>query len=177
MKLFQVVCASLLLLSGCASVTPEDYRENTPTFDIRNYLNGKVEAYGMFVDNAGKADPMFKVALKGTWHGNSGVLDEHFTYNDGHTQDRKWSITFTDDHHFSGTAADIVGTATGSQYGNAVNIKYILMVPTDSGDTYDMSMDDWLYQMSDDLVLNRNEMRKFGIKIGTLIISFHKIKP
>ena len=176
MKLLRALCAGLLMvLAGCSSARIEDYNDKMPVFDIRSYLNGHIEAWGMFVDNAGKADPMFHVTLKGVWQGNHGTLDEHFMYSDGTTQDRLWTLDFQDEHHFTGTAPDVVGVAKGSQYGNAVNILYDLTVKTDSGSAYDMSMNDWLYRMNDELVLNRNEMRKFGIKLGELVISFRKL--
>ena len=177
MKILRALCTGILMLiSGCSSSKIEDYAANTPVFDIRHYLKGTIEAWGMFVDTSGKADPMFHVMMEGSWEGNQGTLSEHFIYNDGRTQDRIWKLSFTDEHHFTGTAADVIGVATGTQFGNAVNMKYVLTVQTKNGGSYDMSMDDWLYQMNDQLVINRNEMRKFGIKVGELVISFNK-KP
>jgi len=175
MTIIRTLCAAtMLILTGCASARIEDYADNQPVFDIRDYTKGDVEAWGMFIDNDGKADPTFHVTLHGAWHGDHGTLGEHFVYNDGHTQDRVWTLTFIDDHHFTGTAADIVGTATGAQYGNAVQMNYVLTVPTKDGGSYDMSMNDWLYRMDDKTVINRNEMRKFGYKVGELVITFDK---
>jgi hypothetical protein len=165
----------MLLTAGCSSVKVEDYAQNKPELDIREYLNGDVEAWGMFVDNDGKADPTFHVRLKGAWQGNDGALEEHFDYSDGRQQNRVWSIHFTDAHHFTATAPDVADTATGTQYGNAARMNYVLSVETKDGDTYDMSMDDWLYRMDDRTVVNRNEMRKFGYKVGELIITFRKL--
>jgi len=177
MKLLKTLAAGLLMLAtGCSTPKVEDYVSNNPPLDLRSYLNGELEAWGMFFDNAGKAEPMFYVKMTGRWQGNNGTLQEHFIYNDGKTKDRLWTLTFQDDHHFTATASDVVGVADGRQYGNAANIKYVLTVPTDKGTSYDMSMDDWLYKMNDELVINRNEMRKFGIKVGELVISFHKPK-
>ena len=175
MKILRAICAGLMMvLSGCSSAKVEDYAANTPVLDLRDYLNGDIDAWGMFIDNSGKADPMFEVQMNASWEGNIGTLREHFLYNDGTTQDRVWTLNFTDDHNFTATAADVVGVAVGTQSGNAANIKYVLSVKTKGGKTYDMSMDDWLYRMNDNLVINRNEMRKFGIKVGELVISFQK---
>ena len=56
MKLLRALCAGLLMvLAGCSSARIEDYNDKMPVFDIRSYLNGHIEAWGMFVDNAGKA--------------------------------------------------------------------------------------------------------------------------
>ncbi|MGE0106815.1 MAG: DUF3833 family protein, partial [Thiomonas sp.] len=35
------------LLSGCASVTPLAYRGQTPTFDLKQYFNGRLTAVGI----------------------------------------------------------------------------------------------------------------------------------
>jgi hypothetical protein len=166
----------IMLFAGCSTPEAEDYAANKPTLDIRKYLNGDVEAWGMFVSSGGKVDPTFHVKLKGTWHGNKGTLTEHFEYSDGRKQDREWTLVFTDEHHFTGTAPDVIGTATGTQFGNAAKINYVLAVTTAKGTTHNMSMDDWLYQMDDNTVINRNVMTKFGIKAGELIITFRK-KP
>ncbi len=173
-KLGALLTGLMLLLTGCSTARVEDYAQNEPIFDIREYLNGDVDAWGTFIDNSGKADPMFHVTMRGSWNGNNGTLEEHFDYSDGRKQDRVWKLTFTDDHHFTGTAADVVGTAAGAQYGNAVQMKYILSVQTRDGSSYDMSMNDWLYRMNETTVINRNEMRKFGYKVGELVITFNK---
>jgi hypothetical protein len=175
MKTLRALCTGLIMLiGGCSTAKVEDYAQNKPELDIRDYLNGDVDAWGMFVDNSGKADPMFHVTMHGEWQGNNGTLTEHFDYNDGRKQDRVWALSFTDEHHFSGTAADVVGVAQGAQFGNAVNMNYVLTVQTKSGSSYDMSMNDWLYRMDDKTVINRNEMRKFGYKVGELVIAFKK---
>jgi hypothetical protein len=38
-------------------------------------------------------------------------------------------------------------------------------------------MDDWLYRIDETTVINRNAMRKFGLKVGELVIGFNGPKP
>jgi hypothetical protein len=175
MKSIHSILAGLLVfLSGCSNAKIEDYADKKPAIDIRNYFNGEVEAMGVYIDRAGMADPQFHVKMKGTWKGNSGTLEEHFTYSDGRKDEhRTWNVQFTDEHHFTATAHDVVGAAKGAQFGNAVNMRYVLRVPV-KGSTYDISMDDWMYMMDEKTVINRVTMRKFGIKVGELFITFRK---
>ena len=174
MKASRSMLAGLMFcLAGCGP-NVKDYAGETPKLDIRQYLNGDLEAWGVFYNWKGKADPRFYVKMKASWQGNDGQLAEDFTYSDGHTQHREWKLTFSDDNHFIGTASDVIGTAVGAQYGNALNFNYVLRMPVD-GKTYDLSMDDWMYLVDDTHLINRTKMKKFGFKVGELVISFRKM--
>jgi hypothetical protein len=176
MKRVCALCAiTLLLMAGCSGVQVQDYTQSKPQLDIRDYFKGDVEATGIFIDTSGKADPMFHVSLHGDFQTEGGTLQEHFVYNDGHMQDRTWIFAFSSPHHFTGTAIDVIGVAAGEQFGNAAHMDYVLTVATKDGSVYDMSMNDWLYLMDDKTLINRNEMRKLGFKVGELIITFHKL--
>jgi len=169
-----ILTGLLVFLGGCAGGPKiEDYADRKPAIDIRHYLNGNVEAWGVLLDRSGVVTEQFHVVMKGTWKGNDGTLEEKFTFSSGKKDERVWTVHFTDDHHFTASAHDVIGTATGKQYGNAVNMNYILRVPVD-GTTYDLSMDDWMYLMTDDTLINRTEMRKFGFKVGELVLTFKK---
>ncbi len=163
-------------LSGCGGPAIEDHAARTPKLDLRDYFKGDFTAFGAFFDWAGDPNTRFTVKLNGTWDGNKGVLKETFTYDDGKVQLREWHITFTDDHNFTATATDVVGVAIGKQYGNAAHIRYVLQVPR--GDkTINVTMDDWLYRIDETAVINRNTMRKFGLKVGELVIGFNGPNP
>lgn len=173
MKKNSIIAGLLALLTGCSSVEVAEYANKTPKMDIREYFNGDVDAWGVFIGRSGKVERSFSVAMNGQWQGDSGVLKEHFIYDDGKTQDREWKLTFTGANTFEGTAADIIGGAKGEQAGNAVNMKYVLRLPV-NGTQYDLSMDDWIYRMTDDTAINRVQMTKFGVKVGELVITFRK---
>jgi hypothetical protein len=175
MKTIKTFIASLMfLLGGCSGQTPEDYANATPKLDLREYLNGRLEAWGVLFDYTGKVDRQFYVVMEGSWNGNEGTLKEWFTYSDGRKDERVWTVTYSDDHHFTGTAHDVIGKAEGKQFGNAVNMQYTLRAKRDSGDTIDLSMDDWMYLIDDKTLINRTTMKKFGLKVGELVIAFRK---
>ena len=76
---------------------------------------------------------------------------------------------------FTAKAGDVVGEAQGSQIGNAVNLRYTLNVPYNKS-TINLKMDDWMYQINTDTVLNRTAMRKFGLKVGEVVLIMKKKK-
>lgn len=163
-----------LMIAGCSGPTTQDYAHVTPPLDLREYLNGPLVAKGVLFDYSGKADLMFRVAMTGSWNGNEGKLDEHFTYSDGRTERRVWRIRYSDDHHFTATADDVIGTANGTQHGNSVNMRYTLDAKRPDGDRITLSMDDWMYLLDDQTLINRTAMRKYGVKVGELVITFEK---
>lgn len=174
MKHFRLmVFAMFSLLSACSGPKIEDYEGRTPKADIRQFLNGEVAVWGTFTDRSGDVDPRFTATLKGSWKGNTGTLEEHFLYSDGKKQTRVWHITMVDDHHFTATAADVVGVAEGAQYGNAINLKYTLTVEKD-GTSHDLKSDDWIFLVDEKHAMNRNVLTKFGFKVGELAIAFQK---
>jgi hypothetical protein len=158
-------------LSGCASPRIEDYATQKPELNLRTYFNGMVDAWGIFTDRNGKVVKRFTVEMKCTWQGNQGVLDEDFVYADGSKDKRIWTLTDHGRGRYSGTAADVVGTAEGQTMGNAFNWRYTLALPVD-GTIIHVQMDDWMYLMNDRIMLNKARMTKLGIHLGDVTLSF-----
>ena len=160
-------------LAGCASPQAADYANQKPTLDLRTYFNGTLDAYGVFTDRSGKVVKRFTVLMVCSWTGDDGVLDESFTYSDGTLQKRIWRLHRTADGRFSGRADDVVGEALGEQSGNAFHWRYTLALPVD-GSVYEVQFDDWMYLMTDKVMLNKAAMSKFGIALGEVTLSFTK---
>jgi hypothetical protein len=164
----------LLSLAGCGSAPQAaDYANERPVLDLRTYFNGPVTAHGLFTDRSGRVVKRFTVALVGTWNGSQGVLEEDFAYSDGTKQRRVWRLTDLGGGRFTGRADDVVGEAQGTASGNALNWRYTLALPVD-GRVINVQFDDWMYQMSEGVMLNKAEMSKFGIRLGEVTLSFQK---
>ena len=163
---------SALLLAGCASVQVTDYAQEKPKFDLQQYFNGRVIAHGIVQGRSGKVIRRMTVDMRCTWVGNTGTLDEDFTYSDGKKERRVWTIKKQGDQYI-GTAADVVGEALGSASGNALNWKYVLALPVDDK-VYNVDFDDWMWQLDDKVMINRAEFSKFGFKLGEVLITFYK---
>lgn len=160
-------------LTGCGSQQINDYTAEKPMLELRDYFNGTLDAYGVFTDRSGKVVKRFTVVMKGTWTGDDGVLDEDFSYSDGTVQKRIWRLKRLANGKYSGVADDVVGTADGQQSGNAFNWTYTMALPVD-GKVYDVQFDDWMYLMTDKVMLNKATMSKFGWRLGEVTLSFTK---
>lgn len=165
------------LLAGCAGVTPADYARETPALDLRRYFDGTVDAWGLFTDRSGRVVKRFTVLMRCTWTVvdgvETGVLDEEFLYADGSRDRRVWTLRRLAPGRYVGTAADVVGEAQGEAAGNALRWRYTLALPVD-GRIWHVQFDDWMFQMDDQVMLNRASMSKFGIRLGEVTLSFRK---
>lgn len=172
-----LLAASLAwLLGGCASQQLASYAAQRPALDLKTYFNGRLIAHGMFQDRSGQVVRRFVVEMTGTWNGNQGVLDERFTYSDGKTERRVWRLIDDGNGRYRGSADDVVGEASGQVSGNAFQWRYTLRLPVD-GRVYEVQFDDWMYLIDERVMLNRAEMRKFGIRLGEVTLSFTKLDP
>jgi hypothetical protein len=162
-----------LLLSGCAVQQIETYAQDKPLLDLAQYFNGTLDAYGVFTDRSGTVVKRFTVVMVCTWNGDDGVLDEDFRYSDGSTQKRIWRLRKLGDGRFSGRADDVVGEARGETRGNTFHWTYTLNLPVD-GRVFEVQFDDWMYLMTDKVMLNKAAMSKFGVRLGEVTLSFVK---
>lgn len=164
---------SALLMGGCATQSIEQYTNQQPTLDLQQYFNGTLDAYGVFTDRSGAVVKRFTVLMQCSWTGDSGVLNEDFSYSDGTKQTRIWRLTKTGNGRFVGRADDVVGEALGESQGNAFHWTYTMRLPVDNS-VYDVQFDDWMYLMTDKVMLNKATMSKFGVRLGEVTLSFTK---
>ena len=165
------------LLAGCSSPQVNDYANEKPALDLRQYFSGTIDAYGVFTDRSGKVVKRFTVVMDCKWTGEAGqevgVLDEAFVYSDGTKDRRVWTLKRGSDGKYTGTAADVLGVATGEVKGNSFRWGYTLLLPVD-GKTIEVQFDDWMYLMNDKVMLNKAEMSKFGFRLGEVTLTFIK---
>ena len=165
--------AGSAVLAGCASPQVSDYAQQRPKLELDRYFNGRIRAHGIFQKRGGEVVRRFTVVMDCHWEGNQGVLDEAFSYSDGSTQRRVWRLTKHADGRYTGRADDVVGEAEGQESGNAFRWNYTLRLPVD-GKEYDVQFDDWMFLVDDRVMLNRATMRKFGVTLGEVLLSFTK---
>lgn len=168
-----VAVLSIALLGACSAPKIQDFAQESPRLELRDYFNGTLDAYGIFTDRSGKVVKRFTVVMTCSWAGNEGTLDEAFTYSDGTTQRRVWRLTQLPNGRYAGRADDVVGSAEGEQSGNAFHWTYTLALPVD-GRVIDVQFDDWMYLMGSKVMLNRATMRKWGVELGEVTLSFVK---
>lgn len=165
--------SSLAVLSGCSTAVIEDYANEKPELKLPTYFNGLVDAWGIFTDTSGKVVKRFTVEMQCSWQDNQGTFVEDFLYSDGTKQQRIWKLNDLGNGAITGTAGDVVGTAQGQSMGNAFHWNYTLALPVSSY-VINVQMDDWMYLMGNDILLNKTRMSKLGIHLGDVTISFRK---
>ncbi len=173
MKKLLCMLAGVIGLAGCGSVDVQRYGQGKPVLALRDYFDGTLDAHGIFQDRAGEVVKRFHVLIEAIWEGDVGTLDERFTYSDGTTQRRVWTVTRHGDGRYTGTADDVVGEAVGEAAGNALRWRYVLALPV--GDkVYEVDFDDWMFLIDERVMLNRSVMSKFGVRLGEVTLSFRK---
>jgi hypothetical protein len=168
-----LMALAVLVLTACASVTPQDYAGEKPALDLREYFNGKIDAWGMIQDRSGKVTKRMYVEMTCTWAGEVGTLDERFTYADGTKETRVWTIRKSG-NRYVGTAADVVGEALGEAAGNTLRWNYVLDAKREGGGTIHLDMDDWMWLVDEKTLVNKTGFSKFGIRFGEVTIFFRK---
>jgi hypothetical protein len=171
-KLFIAIFLTFMM-TGCSAIDVAEYRGSKPTFSFFDYFTGETKGWGIVQDRKGKVNRQFVVHITGEVDGETLTLFEQFTWRNGERTTRTWKIKKTGEHTFSGTAGDVVGNALGTTYGNVLNWKYPLIIETE-GSTWKVSLDDWMFLLPDNVLLNKTEMSKFGIHLGDVTIAFRK---
>ncbi|SDJ01671.1 Protein of unknown function [Ferrimonas sediminum] len=164
-----------LLLVGCSQdLSP--YRDWQPPMSLETFFDGEVMAYGMVTDRSGEVMRRFRVRIDGRWDGAQGTLDEYFFYADGDTQFRQWRIERLEDGSYRGRADDIIGVAQGRVGGAVLHWIYDMELSTDSGN-WQVSFDDTMVMIDANHMLNRAKIKKFGITVAEVFLSFEKKAP
>ena len=153
--------------------SPSDRKLN-----LEEFFDGDLVAYGQFQDILGTVRRSFVVNIQGDWDGKVLTLQEDFVYEDGSTEQRIWSLTKTGDDTWSGTAPGVIGTATGQEQDNRFNWRYEIELPVPSADgtaeTMRATFDDWMWLQTDTRLFNRAYIKRYGVDIGDVSISFEK---
>lgn len=155
---------------------PKDFEGTEPQLDLFGYFEGKTRAWGIFQDRSGNLQRQFSVDISGEAEGDELTLIEDFVYADGETQQRIWRIRRIDEHRYEGRADDVVGSATGLAYGQALNWRYTMRLPY-RGSEINVKFDDWMFLQTDGVLVNRATVSKFGFKVGEVTLFFTKGGP
>lgn len=175
-----ILLGLITLLTACTGKPgSDDPLLSDRRLNLEEFFTGDLIAYGQFQDVFGTVRRRFEVRIRGDWNGERLRLVEDFTYEDGATEQRIWTLTKTGSDSWQGTAPGVVGMATGEERGDTFNWRYTIDLPIPAADgttdTIRVSFDDWMWQLSDDRLLNRAYMTKYGVSIGEVVISFEKL--
>ena len=154
----------------------KEYAGNRPALKLEQFFEGKSYAYGIFEDRFGNLKRQFRVHIDGRVDTEGLILDERFIYDNGETARRVWTIQNkgVDDAglvHYQGQAEDIDGVATGQIAGNVLSWSYDIVLSL-SGQKLKVRFDDFIYQLDEDIAINRAYVSKWGVEIGQVTLVF-----
>ncbi len=180
-KILAPALTVVLLLGGCAG-SPKigQFANGEPAMSPANWMVGPVDGYGLITDRFGTVRNQFHAHEVGTLDASGKVVtvNEHIVYLQGSTdapQDRIWTFTEVSPGHWTGTAADVIGTATGETMGNAWHLMFHQKLPV-NGNEIEVAVDDWRWREADNVAIDYSTVSKFGLTLATGEIAFVKAK-
>jgi hypothetical protein len=164
------------VLAGCAGPGLDDYSDFEPELIPQAFFTGELSARGVVKNRSGKVIRTFDADISASWDDQGvGTLDEVFRFDDGEVQTRVWTLTPNDQGTLIADAGDVVEPGTMRWQGNAINMKYLLRVAYgDDDDTIDVRMDDWMYLITPDTLINETTMTKWGFEVGEIVLVIQK---
>ncbi|MEP5568038.1 MAG: DUF3833 domain-containing protein [Halioglobus sp.] len=164
-----LVLTTAFILSACSQVQVTDYRDMQPVFEVEQFFDGPLTAHGVVKNRSGKVIRTFNATIAASWVDGVGTLDEDFQFDDGEKQKRIWTLTRQADGTYTGTAGDVTGNGLLQQSGNSVFLDYVLQVPY-KGDVLEVRVDDRMYLLTPDVLINESKLKKFGFTVGELLL-------
>ncbi len=165
----------LIALSGCSSMKIDKVASQEPVFDFKAYFLGHTKASGWFADRFGSVKRHFCGDFVGSYDGDVFVLDEILYYTDGIVEERQWRVTISDDGEFKAVSDSLVGDASGTLQGNALQMAYQMKVKVKEDKEWILTMDDWMFYQPDGSLHNVTNVLKWGVRIGTVSTQYAKI--
>jgi hypothetical protein len=142
-------------------------------FDITRFFAGRTRGRGVFEDRFGRLRRQFEATFDGRFVGADFVIDEAFTYDDGATEHRQWTITPSQNGHFTATCSDCVGVAVAEATDQSWRMRYDFRLKFGSRAMI-VNFDDRVYRVSGRIALNRATISKWGVRIGEVSVVFEK---
>lgn len=171
-----MIAIALSIACGCGSLKPVDFSKSATSFKPDEFFLGEVRSWGVMENRRGEPRTRFTTHSIGSKDPASGemTLVQDFTHEDGRQQRRTWKVHRIDEHHFEGTANDVVGTARGVAYGNAFRWTYTIALKP--GNPFaNVHLKQWMYQQEGTSnVFTRAIVKKFGVTLGEVTESFQK---
>lgn len=167
---------AVVIISACGSVAIEEYGAEQPALVPEAFFDGPLVATGVIKNRSGRVIRRFTADIDASWTGGVGTLDEDFVFSDGERSNRVWTLEPAGEGGYRATAGDVVGVGDARVAGNAMFLEYVLRVPY--GDSsIDLNIDDRMYLVTPDKLINESVMRKFGFRVGEILLSIERRDP
>lgn len=181
--LLSATVAGSLLLSSCTSLTVDHASGRSPELIPQEFFNGTLCADGVVRDRSGAEIRRFNAQLQGSWNDlGVGTLDEVFYFYDEPgaepvRETRVWTfnpVMTEEGAMLQASAGDVPQPTLMRWAGNAIYMSYTLRYGQE-GDTIDLHMEDWMFRVADDVVVNETRMSKFGLHVGQVLLVMRRV--
>ncbi len=155
-------------------MAPQAFDRSSPRFEPEKYFEGPTRSWGVMESRRGNPRSRFRTEMMGRREGDSLVITQDFTFEDGRKQQRIWRIKRMDEHHYQATAPDVEGVASGEAYGNTFHWEYMLALTPHNPFTR-VHMNHWMYlQEGSEVMINRVIISKLGVILAETTEHFHR---
>lgn len=161
------VLSVVLYLSGCKGHELQQYSGMQPAFSPEEFFNGPMTAHGVLKNRSGEVTRTFNATIEASWKDGVGTLVERFEFNNGEVQLRTWILAPQGDGRYTATAGDVLGNGDAETNGNAFHLNYTLQIQH-NGKPLALSVDDWMFRINQDVVINRSTLHKWGFQVGSI---------
>jgi hypothetical protein len=161
----------VLALAGCAPALPvSHFAGMQPDFDPLVFWTGHKTSWGVIENRAGAPTETIVTDCHGTPDGADSLhMVQTLTEGDGTTTHRDWHLRRLDAQHFTATANDMAGEASGTSAGRVFHWRWIWRRPGPLGS---VTMDQWMYAEPGGTMVNRTTIRKLGIIVAEVTEQF-----
>lgn len=152
----------------------EDYRNTTPILRPEEFLNAKLQGWGIVEPTIGRSVRRFTVDAAGDWDAERAILrfDEHWRFDDGHEDRLSWRIECLPDHRYRGQEERLKGHAEGTQAGAVFRWRYTREVPQKDGQSITLDFDDWFWRVDRHTVIVKGTAGRFGLPFATAHVTY-----
>lgn len=166
-------------LSACTQVPVTEYAKQQPALVAEAFFDGQLTAHGVVKSRSGKIIRSFDATIKAYWEEGIGTLDEDFVFDDGEEQKRIWRLEPNGKNEngaalYKATANDVTGVGNMRVAGNSLFLNYVLQVPY-KGKTIELAIDDRMYLVDENTIVNESVMRKWGFRVGEILLVIKKV--
>jgi hypothetical protein len=151
----------------------EDRLFDDEPLDLLDYLDGRVEGFGIIEDRFGRLRQRFHVLMLGRRQGERLAIEEVLTYADGTEERRHWALERGPDGRISGRADGISGPITGTPQGGQVVLDYTFPLPV-AGRRIGVRVRDTFTRINGRVAVDRAILRKWGVKLAELTLVYEK---
>lgn len=145
----------------------------SPSLKLEEFFQGASQAHGFIEDRWGRVRRRFSADMTGQREGDCFILSEIFQFDDGQVQRRRWSVKLLSGSRYEASAEDVVGTALGKSDGAALRMRYRLRIEV-GGRPLVVTMNDEMFLQPDGSVLNRARLTKWGLHLGTVLLTIRR---